>query len=86
MKGLKMESKIKKHKRIGEGEVTGHAHVVSAVDAFVIGEGEVRELENPNITDITHQEHKTITIEGDRIVGTQREIDPDSEEARAVKD
>jgi len=78
--------KTKKHKRIGEGEVTGHVHLVTAKDAFVVGEGGVRELKNPNTTNITHKEHKTISVTGDRAVGTQREIDPDTEEARAVRD
>ncbi len=74
------------HKRIGEGEVTGHTHRVTAEDAYVEGEGDVRCLRNPTETDVVHEEHKPIRIVGDRTVFGQQEIDPDTEEARKVID
>jgi len=79
--------RTKKHKRVGEGEVTGHAHLVTAEDAFVVGEQDERILDAPNGTEIVHEEHKTIEIPAGkyRVYG-QQEIDPDTEEARAVRD
>lgn len=79
--------KIKKHKRIGEGEVTGHTHLITAEDAYVEGETDERLLECPFGTDITHEEHKTMEIPAGRYkIYGQQEIDPDTEEARAVRD
>lgn len=77
----------KRHKRIGEGEVTGHVHEVIAEDAFVTGEQDERSLDAPSGTGIKHQEHKTIEVPpGKYRVYGQQEIDPDTEEARAVRD
>jgi hypothetical protein len=78
---------MNEHKRLAEGEVTGHAHVAVADDAFVIGDGIERELRAPNGTPVTHEEHGTFTLPpGDFNISRQREIDPDGEEARAVRD
>jgi hypothetical protein len=86
MKGYEM-AKSKKHKCLAEGEVTGHAHRVAARNAWVVGDGEERLLTAPNGTDVTHEEHKTVTIPpGDYQITRQREIDPDTEEARVVAD
>jgi hypothetical protein len=52
--------KVRIDKNLAEGEVTGHAHVATADDAIVFGEGIERELEAPNGTGIEHQEHKEI--------------------------
>ena len=78
---------VKKHKRVGEGEVTGHVHQVLADDAYVVGEEDERELIAPSGTAVTHEEHKTIELPASkyRVYG-QQEIDPDTEEARAVQD
>lgn len=80
-------SKAKKHKRLAEGEVTGHTHRVAASDAWVEGDGEERSLEAPSGTPITHEEHGTEVLPpGQYHISRQRELDPDTEEARAVKD
>lgn len=79
----------KKSKILAEGEVTGHAHRVSAEDAWVIGEDtdEVKTLSAPSGTEVTHEEHGTINLPADDYdVSQQREIDPDTEEARRVAD
>ena len=75
---------------LAEGEATGHAHVAMSDDVEVFGknlESMEREMVAPNGTDITHEEHGTITIPpGDYEITIQREIDPDSEEVRMVRD
>ena len=77
----------KKHDRLAEGEVTGHAHRIDAPDAFVVGDGDERHLTAPNGTGVTHEEHKRFELPpGDYEITRQREIDPDTEEARAVAD
>lgn len=79
--------KTKRHKRLAEGEVTGHAHVCEADDAWVTGTDDDRELSAPHGTDVSHEEHKTFSLPpGDYDVSKQREIDPDTEEVRAVAD
>ena len=83
----RVKMKNVKHKRIGEGEVTGHVHTVLAEDAFVIGEQDERQLDCPSGTSITHEEYKTIEVPpGKYKVYGQKEIDPDTEEARVVSD
>jgi len=77
----------KKHKRLAEGEVTGHAHVALANDAWVMGNGDQRELFAPSGTQITHEEHSTILLPpGKYDVSRQQEFDPDEEEMRSVQD
>jgi len=72
---------------LAEGEVTGHAHRVSASDAIVYGEGLERELHAPNGTGVSHEEHKTVELPpGEFDITIQREIDPDTDEAMAVRD
>ncbi len=51
-----MKKRTDKH--LAEGEVTGHAHVAAADDAVVYGEGDVRLLDAPSGTTVTHEEHK----------------------------
>lgn len=78
---------MEKHKRLAEGEVTGHTHVAQAEDAWVIGGSVERELSAPSGTAISHEEHaKYEILPGDYRVTRQREIDPDTDEARAVSD
>jgi len=82
-----MKKQRRRDKNLAEGEVTGHAHRVAADDAVVYGEGTERELHAPNGTSITHEEHKTEVLPpGKYDISRQREINPDTEEARAVKD
>lgn len=76
-----------KHKRLAEGEVTGHTHVAVADDAWVEGEGDERTLVAPTGTPIEHEEHKRFELPpGEYDVTRQREIDPDSEAIRNVED
>jgi len=78
---------MSRHKRLAEGEVTGHSHVAVAEDAWVDGDSERRQLSAPSGTDISHEEHRTFTLPpGEYNISRQREIDPDTEEARAVMD
>jgi len=72
----------KKNRVVMEGEVTGHAHVVDEC-AFVKDGKVVAEKD----TKITHEEHKTISLPANKYtISRQREIDPDTEEAREVAD
>lgn len=76
-----------KHKRLAEGETTGHVHLAEALDAFVTGFGTQRELSAPSGTPVSHEEHKRYELPpGEYSIDRQREIDPDTEEARAVAD
>lgn len=78
---------MQKHKRLAEGEVTGHSHQAAAEDAWVDGEGDTRLLSAPSGTPIEHEEHKRFELPpGDYEITRQREIDPDTEEARSVAD
>jgi hypothetical protein len=78
---------MKKHKHLAEGEVTGHHHTVLADDAFVVGTDIERQLYAPTGTPVIHEEHGERFIPpGDYIIDRQREIDPDTEEARRVAD
>ena len=77
----------RKDKNLAEGEVTGHAHRCNSDTATVFGEGAARLLVCPDGTEVTHEEHKTIDIPpGEYDITIQREIDPDTEEARTVAD
>ena len=80
-----MEKRRDNH--LAEGEATGHAHRATAPDAVVYGDGDERTLDAPNGTAIEHEEHAEGTLPpGEYDVCKQLEIDPDTEEARAVKD
>ena len=82
-----MSEKEKSHKILAEGEVTGHTHKALAEDAEVFGYETDREMLAPNGTDISHEEHKTITIPpGEYNITRQMEIDPDTKEIRHVSD
>ena len=75
------------HKRLAEGEVTGHFHAATAASATLYEEGGRLMLDAPEGTDITHQEHKPITLPAgqyDRLL--VQEFDPFEEEVRAVRD
>lgn len=80
-----MKKRTDKH--LAEGEVTGHAHIASASDATVFGEGDERLLDAPSGTLVTHEEHKHGALPpGQYDIRKQREVDPDTEEIRNVKD
>jgi len=80
--------KKRKDTNLAEGEVTGHAHVATGRDVEVYDcEGGTRELHAPHGTPIKHEEHKTFRLPpGNMIIDRQREIDPDTDEARRVAD
>jgi hypothetical protein len=72
---------------LAEGEVTGHSHCCLADDVEVFGQGTERRLSAPSGTAVRHEEHKQITLPpGEYNITRQREIDPDTEESRAVAD
>lgn len=82
------EAKRLDHKRLAEGETTGHFHAATAEDAavFDLGDG-VLVLEAPSGTDVEHQEHGTVALPPglyDRHI--VREYDHAAEEARQVVD
>ena len=76
------------HKRLAEGEVTGHYHeaVADDVELFDAGQG-VMVMHAPSGTEIHHAEHGTIAVppgEYERFI--VREYDHAAEEAREVQD
>lgn len=75
------------HKRLAEGEVTGHFHAATARTATLYDDGGQIMLDAPKGTEVTHQEHGTITVppgQYDRLI--VREFDPFEEEIREVRD
>jgi len=77
------------HKRLAEGEATGHFHAAVAEDAVLYGDdtGTPLLLDAPSGSDVTHQEHGTITLppgQYDRSI--VQEYDHAQEEAREVID
>ncbi len=76
---------------LAEGETTGHAHALALNDypnskLFKLENGELYlSVVEPVI--IYHEEHKPVSIpEGTHRIGIVREVDPFSEEIRAVQD
>lgn len=79
-------AKLNPRNTLAEGEVTGHAHVADAGTVLHHEDGR-RELLAPDGCSVTHEEHKRVTLPpGEYDVTIQREIDPDTEEARRVAD
>lgn len=82
MKRKKLNSPV-----LAKGEVTGHAHLLDGeVDVFEVENG-AKQFELAKSVDLTHEEHKTITLppgewESDQVL----EYDPFQEEARKVRD
>jgi hypothetical protein len=64
---------------LAEGEVTGHAHTVSAVDAELFVDEVEMYLKVNTETGLTHEEHATITLPpGDYKIVRQREYSPEA--------
>lgn len=96
--GIKQISKLPKNLKklnsnvLAEGEMTGHNHQLVAkrqdlIQLYEDADGnkyfEVKEDE----AKLTHQEHKTITIEkGFYVVTKEREYDPFLKEVKSVQD
>ncbi len=62
------------------GEVTGHAHAVASMQAFMFAQGDIRYLQvtEPG-ADLVHEEHSTIHLEpGVYRIVHQREYVPNS--------
>lgn len=74
---------------LAEGEATGHAHVIAAVEGLELREGPDGTLyaRIPSPVSLTHDEHHPVTIPpGVYRVGKVREWDHFAEEARDVVD
>lgn len=71
-------------KKLAEGEVTGHAHVLERSDVF---EDDGYRYFSCDTDTIHHEEHKPITLpRGKYASGIVSEYDHFAEEARNVKD
>lgn len=90
MKGFSMAKLTKlKHKRLAEGEATGHHHSATDPGATLYGNeaGGVQVLDAPNGTDVTHQEHGTVSVPpGEHSIDIVKEFDYEEMEARNVAD
>lgn len=84
------------HNHLAEGEATGHFHAAVASDAVLFEYDGGIILAAPSGTEVTHQEHHTVLVPGDRIHDAQipglwdksavQEFDHFAEEARDVVD
>lgn len=83
-----MKAKKLPHRRLAEGEATGHYHeAVGAGVALYETASDAVHLSAPSGADIVHQEHRTVTLppgEYDRRI--VREYDHFAEESRNVVD
>jgi hypothetical protein len=83
----KIPPSAKRHKNnhLAEGEATGHYH--AAMSGTVMAEKEDLYLDAPAGCEVTHQEHKPITLPPGKFkVGIVQEYDHFAEEARQVRD
>ena len=73
---------------VAEGEVTGHAHALAECEAVEMFErGGVLYLRVTEATPMTHEEHKPQVVQpGVYEVGIVKEVDPFTDEVRAVQD
>lgn len=87
MKTPKINGKKLDHRKLALGEVTGHFHLAASETASLWDCDGTMVLDAPDGTDVTHQEHHTISLPPGqyerRIV---REYDHWAEEAREVLD
>lgn len=76
------------HLVLAEGEVTGHAHVITEGEAELYEDnGTLYLWVNSENALLTHEEHKTIEVpKGNWKIRKVREYDHFAEEARNVKD
>lgn len=74
------------HKRLAEGEATGHFHGADEGTLYDMG-NDVKLLDAPDGSEITHQEHNPVKLPpGKFVTGIVREYDHADEEARKVID
>jgi len=82
--------KKKENNHLAEGEVTGHYHAAAGKEVVVFEEvfgDNSLQLNAPQGSEVTHQEHKTIVLPaGTYRTGQVLEYDPAEEEAREVRD
>lgn len=75
---------------LAEGEVTGHCHAASVMDfpgtkLFTSSSGTF--LMAPTDIDVVHEEHKVVRVpKGVHMIKIVKEVDPFTEEIRAVRD
>lgn len=83
-----MERQALPHRRLAEGEVTGHYHEALAPDAVLYQEADGgMTLSAPNGTEVRHQEHGPLLLPPNQYRRELvREYDHFAEEARAVRD
>lgn len=76
------------HLTLAEGEATGHHHTITKGDAELYEhEGTLFVKAKSDEVELTHQEHKTVTLpKGDYEIGIVKEYDHFAEEARRVAD
>lgn len=80
-------AKLLQHKTLAEGEHTGHAHIAEGVDVELYEKDGQLFVHCPNGCEITHQEHKPVTLPaGDYKVERVQEYDHFAEESRNVAD
>lgn len=78
------EGKKLDRKYLFEGEVTGHAHRIDVGEIFETRDGELYLLVD-KLTQVTHEEHKTLTIpKGIYRVTQKRQYNPDGPWERVV--
>lgn len=97
MKAVPKGAKRRSNNHLADGEHTGHFHAAVADDAavFDLPDGGIL-LAAPTGTPVTHQEHNTVIVPGDKIhddqipgqwdKSTVQEFDHFAEEAREVQD
>ena len=86
-KAKKVKQKRKGLVTFAEGEVTGHYHACSDAAATMFSHNDEVYCEVKEKVDVTHQEHKPVTLDpGIYKVGIVREVDPFEEEIRNVSD
>jgi len=80
--------KKQNHKRLAEGEATGHSHQAVAEDAEIwADENGNRELRAPSGTGVKHEEHDRVYLPVDDYnISIQREIDPFEQKIKEVID
>lgn len=87
--GAKLVKRSPRGLVLAEGEVTGHAHVITDDNAELVTTAEAAELyllvHGTNLVALTHDEHDTLRVEpGEYEVRRQREYSP--QETRQVED
>ena len=83
IKGTKLN-----HLCLAEGELTGHAHIITKGKAELYEHNDTLFLKvNSESAEVTHQEHKTIILpKGNYQIDRVKEYDHFSEEAKRVQD